>query len=76
MQAIEPSPPKIETDPNLAAEQAQAQNTLVASLQTQAQLDTSNIMARYGTKLALSGSGMAAAPATPPPAPSLFGKAA
>jgi hypothetical protein len=67
------SGPKIETDPNLAADQARAQQTLISSLQTEAQFDTANLMARYGTRLALAGSGMApispAAPiaaATPP----------
>lgn len=51
--------PKIETDPNLGAEQQQAQSTLIQGLQTQAQGDTAALMARYGTRLALSGSGMA-----------------
>lgn len=51
--------PKIEADPNLAAEQAQAQKTLIDNLQNQAQLDTANIMARYGTRLALSSGGVA-----------------
>jgi hypothetical protein len=55
-----PASPKIETDPNLAADQERAQKALVDSLQNQAQLDTANIMARYGTKLALSNSGVAA----------------
>ena len=52
-------PPQIAPDPNLAAEQAQAQQTLINSLQTQAQGDTAALMARYGTKLALANSGMA-----------------
>jgi hypothetical protein len=42
-------------DPNLAAEQQQAQNDQISTLQTQAQNDTATLMARYGTKLALSG---------------------
>jgi hypothetical protein len=46
---MEAEKPQIAVDPNLAAEQAQAQRTLVDSLQTQAQMDTANIMARYGT---------------------------
>jgi hypothetical protein len=60
--------PQIAADPNLAAEQAQAQQTLVAGLQTQAQLDTSNIMTRYGTRLALASttSGAPLAPAATP----------
>lgn len=57
--------PKIETDPNLAAEQAAAQRSLIAGLQTQTQIDTANIMARYGTRLALANSGGAAMAAAP-----------
>lgn len=60
--------PEIAVDPNLALEQQQAQNTLVSSLQTQAQGDTASLMARYGTRLALSSAGMSptgAAPASP-----------
>ena len=44
-----------QTDPNLAAEQANAQQQQVTALQTQAQSDTASLMARYGTKLALAG---------------------
>lgn len=44
-----------QTDPNLVAEQQQAQQQQVSALQTQAQGDTAALMARYGTKLALSG---------------------
>lgn len=64
----EPKKPDLAVDPNLAPEQQQAQNTLVTNLQNQAQMDTANLMARYGTKLALAGSGMApmAAPAAAP----------
>lgn len=63
MQADEP---KIETDPNLAAEQAAAQRSLITGLQNQTQLDTANIMARYGTRLALANSGaLPTAAATP-----------
>jgi hypothetical protein len=61
MQAAEK--PKIADDPNLAAQQAQAQRSLITNLQTQAQMDTANILARYGTKQALASAGMAAAPA-------------
>ena len=63
--------PQIAEDPNLAASQAQAQRALIANLQTQAQMDTANIMARYGTKTALSAAGMgtpAAPEAVPAPA--------
>jgi hypothetical protein len=49
-------PPQIAVDPNLQAEQAQAQKTLVDQLQGEAQSDTAALMARYGTRLALSGS--------------------
>jgi hypothetical protein len=59
-------PPPVAVDPNLQAEQAQAQASLVANLQDQAQGDTASLMARYGTRLALAGSGMA--PIAPPPA--------
>ena len=48
-----PSPPQIAPDPNLAAEQQQAQNDLIGSLQTETQMDTANIMSRYGTRLAV-----------------------
>lgn len=48
-------PPPIQVDPNLAAEQQQAQNSLIANLQTQTQGDMASLMARYGTNLAMSG---------------------
>lgn len=57
--------PQIAVDPNLAAEQAQAQANLTASMQNQAQIDTATIMARYGTKLAL-GANDAASPMSQP----------
>ena len=54
-------------DPNLQAEQQQAQNDLVQSLQQQASGDTASLMARYGTRLAMagaaSGSPLSVAPA-------------
>jgi len=50
--------PEIVSDPALASEQAQAQARLVEGLKTQAQMDTSNLMAVYGTRLALAGAGM------------------
>jgi hypothetical protein len=57
--------PKIEPDPNLAAQQQRAQDAQITSLQTEAAADTANLMTRYGTKLALAGSGIpAAAPST------------
>ena len=52
-------------DPNLQAEQARAQKTLVDQLQIQAQGDTANLMARYGTRLALASSGMSTVAAQP-----------
>lgn len=53
-----------QTDPALQAEQQQAQQDQVKQLQIQASADTSNLMARYGTKLALAGVGpQTAAPA-------------
>ena len=42
-------------DPALDAEKQQAQQDQVRQLQIQASADTSNLMARYGTKLALAG---------------------
>ncbi len=53
--------PQITPDPNFAAQQAQAQATLIDGLQTQTQIDTANLMARYGTTLALKGAGMSPA---------------
>lgn len=47
--------PSIPVDPNLATEQAQAQNDLVGGLQTQTQGDMASLMQRYGTQLAMSG---------------------
>jgi hypothetical protein len=47
----------MEENPNLAAEQAQAQRSLISNLQNQAQMDTANIMARYGTLTALANAG-------------------
>ena len=69
---MSPKTPEIPVDPNLALDQAKAQKTLIDSLQTQAQGDTANLMARYGTRLALAGSGMTplaggGAEATPAP---------
>jgi len=64
---MQPKQPELPVDPNLEAEQARAQNTLVANLKTQAQSDTAALMARYGTRLALAGSGIS--PAAPPDSP-------
>lgn len=48
-------PPQLPVDPNLANEQQQAQNDLIKSLQAQTQGDTASLMAKYGTRLAMSG---------------------
>jgi hypothetical protein len=58
--------PQLATDPNLAAEQAQAKNDQVLALQGQAGSDTASLMARFGTRLALGSASAAAAPAAPP----------
>lgn len=50
-----PSPPPVPVDPNLQAEQQQAQQDLVNSLQNQTAGDTASLMARYGTRLAMAG---------------------
>jgi hypothetical protein len=52
-----PSPPPPLVDPNLATEQQQAQTDLITSLQAQTQGDTASLMARYGTQLAMAGTG-------------------
>lgn len=60
--------PTLPVDPNLANEQATAQNDLVGALQTQTQGDMASLMARYGTHLAMAGtnvSPMSPTPATP-----------
>jgi hypothetical protein len=64
--------PQIVEDPNLAAQQASAQRSLITNLQTQAQMDTANIMARFGTKQALAAAGMST-PASAPAAPAAYG---
>jgi hypothetical protein len=61
---MSPDKPQIAVDPNLQAEQAQAQSSLVANLQNQSQADTATLMARFGTHLALSGAGMSPLQAT------------
>jgi hypothetical protein len=49
---MQSSQPQIAVDPNLAAEQAQAQQVQVSALQTQAAGDTASLMSRYGARLA------------------------
>lgn len=48
------TPPPV-VDPNLAAEQQQAQSDLATSLGQQSQGDMASLMARYGTRLAMAG---------------------
>ena len=59
-------PPAPPPDPALAAEQQQAQNSLVAGLRTETQGDMASLMARYGTQLALAGSSSGSPLATVP----------
>lgn len=47
--------PQLPQDASLQAENQQAQNDLVSSLQTQTQGDIASLMARYGTRLAMAG---------------------
>lgn len=56
------APPPIPVDPNLSAEQEQAQKNLTTALQGEAAADTANLMTRYGTRLALASSGINAVP--------------
>lgn len=49
------APPPLPVDPMLAQEQQQAQQDMIKSLQGQTQSDTADLMARYGTRLAMSG---------------------
>lgn len=71
---MSPSTPSPPVDPNLAAEQQQAQNDLVNSLQTKTQGDMASLMARYGTQLALAGASYG--PMTSPTTGGIQGKAA
>lgn len=50
-----PQVPNPGVDPSLGAASASATQTLQQQLQVEAQGDTASIMARYGTRLALSG---------------------
>lgn len=62
-----PSVPKIPVDPNLAQEQADAQENLVNQLQRETRSDMTALMAMYGTRLALSGN-TSRSPLSPVPA--------
>lgn len=63
-----PQTPAIPVDPNLATEQAQAEADLTRQLQTESRGDMTNLMALYGTRLALSASNKS--PLSPSPATS------
>lgn len=58
------------TDPTVAALDASAASADQTALQNQAQMDTSSIMARYGTRLAMTGAVQPGSPlaVVPPPA--------
>lgn len=47
--------PKLQSDPALETEQAQAENDLVSSLTNKTSGDSAALMARYGTQLAMAG---------------------
>jgi hypothetical protein len=55
---MQADPPAQPVDPNLATEQASAQATADQATQNQAAGDTASLMARFGTRLALAGSGI------------------
>lgn len=59
MQAAKPPEPTV--DPNFAAQQAAAQNSMIDNLQVEAAGDTANLMSRYGAKLALANAGLTTA---------------
>ena len=69
---MEAEKPQIAEDPSFAAEQAKAQRSLVDNLQVQAQMDTANIMARFGTTMALANAGMSSVKSAPATAPALW----
>ena len=50
-------PPPPPPDPLVQQEQQQAQQSLLSSLQKQTQGDMASLMARYGTQLAIAGTG-------------------
>ena len=71
-QVFSKAPPQLPVDPNLAASEQAAQDANVKALQMQTQGDTASLMARYGARLALAGTGGTSAltggltPAQPP----------
>jgi|GEM_PF-3335575 len=67
MQAETPAPPPVAVDPNLKAQQDAAQAELVRNLQVEAAGDTASVMARFGTRMALSGTA-STSPLVAPPA--------
>jgi hypothetical protein len=56
-QIFSKAPPQLPVDPNLVQSEAAAQNANVAALQQQTSGDTASLMARYGARLALAGTG-------------------
>ena len=56
-QIFSKAPPALPVDPNLATSEATAANANAIAMQTQAQGDTASLMARYGARLALAGTG-------------------
>lgn len=70
---MDDSPLQQPIDPNLATEQAQAQNDLVGSMKTQTAGDMASLMARYGTQLAMAGTGAGGSGSTSPLANSPLG---
>jgi hypothetical protein len=70
---MEQQQPQIQVDPNLAAEEQQAQQLQTQQLQIQTQGDTAALMAQYGTRLAVSGGSPAAPVSVAPSAQSAGG---
>jgi hypothetical protein len=56
-------------DPSITALKGKAQSDDLSALQDRSQIDTANIMARYGTRLAMAGAMPQGSPltVTPPP---------
>jgi hypothetical protein len=50
-----PKPPQIQPDPMLQQLAKTAQQQQIAAMQTEAEGDTASLLARYGARLALSG---------------------
>lgn len=54
-ETMQQAQPQLAVDPNLEAEQQQADQLNAQQLQIQSQGDTAALMARYGTRVALGG---------------------